>query len=90
MVDRLYWMWQATHYDKRKTISGTVCGSEGKYPLTTCGKFADHSQITFGNRPVSRNATLEDLIELPFLAVEPATIGSLLDTLDGPYCYIYE
>ncbi|KAF0315636.1 FAD binding domain-containing protein [Colletotrichum asianum] len=45
--------------------------------------------ITFGNSPPSRNATLEDIIELPFLGVEPATLGSLLDTLDGPYCYIY-
>ncbi|KAF5489485.1 N-acetyl-6-hydroxytryptophan oxidase ivoB [Colletotrichum siamense] len=46
--------------------------------------------ITFGNSPPSRNATLEDIIELPFLEVEPATLGGLLDTLDGPYCYIYE
>lgn len=45
--------------------------------------------ITFGNRPPSRNATLEDLIELPFLGVESEMIGSLLDTLDGPYCYVY-
>ncbi|KAF4917959.1 Tyrosinase-like protein orsC [Colletotrichum viniferum] len=45
--------------------------------------------IMFGNNPPSRNATLEDIIELPFLGVEPATLGSLLDTLDGPYCYIY-
>ncbi|KAF5512328.1 N-acetyl-6-hydroxytryptophan oxidase ivoB [Colletotrichum aenigma] len=44
---------------------------------------------TFGNNPPSRNATLEDIIKLPFLDVEPATLGSLLDTLDGPYCYIY-
>nr|XP_036574338.1 FAD binding domain containing protein [Colletotrichum truncatum]KAF6780753.1 FAD binding domain containing protein [Colletotrichum truncatum] len=36
-----------------------------------------------------RNATLEDIIELPYLGVEPATLGSLLDTLDGPYCYVY-
>ncbi|RYP72371.1 hypothetical protein DL770_007978 [Monosporascus sp. CRB-9-2] len=45
--------------------------------------------ITFGNRPSSRNATLDDPIELPFLGVEPTTIGNLLDTLDGPYCYVY-
>ncbi|KAH7304801.1 hypothetical protein B0I35DRAFT_414371 [Stachybotrys elegans] len=46
--------------------------------------------LTFGNAPPSRNATLDDLIELPFLNVEPQTIASLLDTLDGPYCYIYQ
>ncbi|KAF3802102.1 hypothetical protein GCG54_00012348 [Colletotrichum gloeosporioides] len=45
--------------------------------------------ITFGNSPPSRNATLEDIIELPFLGAEPATLGSLLDTLDGLYCYVY-
>ncbi|RYP53665.1 hypothetical protein DL768_001391 [Monosporascus sp. mg162] len=45
--------------------------------------------ITFGNRPPSRNATLDDPIELPFLGVERTTIGNLLDTLDGPYCYVY-
>ncbi|KAF5024537.1 hypothetical protein F66182_3300 [Fusarium sp. NRRL 66182] len=68
MVDRIYWLWQALHYDQYKTISGT---------------------ITFGNSPPSRNATVDDIIELPYLGVEPATLGSLLDTLDGPYCYIY-
>jgi tyrosinase len=46
--------------------------------------------ITFGNNPASRNATLDDLIELPFLGVEPSPLGDLLDTMDGPYCYIYE
>lgn len=46
--------------------------------------------ITFGNSPPSRNATLEDLIELPFLGVEASPLGTLLDTLDGPYCYVYE
>ncbi|TDZ16208.1 Tyrosinase-like protein orsC [Colletotrichum orbiculare MAFF 240422] len=45
--------------------------------------------ITFANSPPSRNATLDDIIELPYLSVEPATLGSLLDTLDGPYCYVY-
>ncbi|KAF6794286.1 Grixazone synthase 3 [Colletotrichum sojae] len=45
--------------------------------------------ITFANSPPSRNATLEDIVELPYLGVEPATLGSLLDTLDGPYCYVY-
>jgi tyrosinase len=68
MTDRMYWMWQMTHYDQRKTISG---------------------RIALGD-PNSRNATLEDPIELPFLRVDPSTIGELLDTLDGPLCYIYK
>lgn len=46
--------------------------------------------ITLGNNPPSRNATLDDIIDLPFLGVKPSTIGSLMDTLDGPYCYVYE
>ncbi|OLN89340.1 Grixazone synthase 3 [Colletotrichum chlorophyti] len=45
--------------------------------------------ITFANSPPSRNASLDDIIELPYLGVEPTTLGSLLDTLDGPYCYVY-
>ncbi|KAM5368490.1 hypothetical protein ACJZ2D_009467 [Fusarium nematophilum] len=46
--------------------------------------------VTFANTPASRNATLDDPIEMQFLGVEATTIGDLLDTLDGPYCYIYE
>ncbi|KAF4459570.1 FAD binding domain-containing [Fusarium albosuccineum] len=45
--------------------------------------------ITIGNNPPSRNATLDDLIELPYLGVKQEKLGDLLDTLDGPYCYIY-
>ncbi|KAF4976418.1 hypothetical protein FZEAL_6898 [Fusarium zealandicum] len=45
--------------------------------------------ITFANNPPSRNTSLEDLIELPFLGVKSQKIENLLDTLDGPYCYIY-
>lgn len=45
--------------------------------------------ITFGNSPPSRNPTLKDVTELPLLVVEPTTLGILLDTLDGPYSYVY-
>lgn len=46
--------------------------------------------ITIFNNPPSRNATLEDLVEMNYLNLEPKKIGELLDTLRGdPYCYIY-
>ncbi len=47
--------------------------------------------ITIGNVPPSRNATLDDDVDLGYIA--PAVkLGSLLDTLGGlggEFCYIY-
>jgi tyrosinase len=47
--------------------------------------------LTLGNVPPSRNATLDDDVDLGYIA--PAVkLGSLLDTmggLDGEFCYIY-
>lgn len=46
--------------------------------------------ITLFNNPPSRNATLEDIVQLNHMNLEPNTIGGLLDTLDGEtFCYIY-
>ncbi|CZT48785.1 related to monophenol monooxygenase (tyrosinase) [Rhynchosporium secalis] len=47
--------------------------------------------ITFFNDPPSRNATLNDNVDLGLLA-PPVKLGSLLDTmggLNGAFCYIY-
>jgi len=44
--------------------------------------------ITIQNTPPSRNATLDDLVDLG-LNAPPVELGSLLDTLDGDFCYIY-
>jgi tyrosinase len=46
--------------------------------------------ITIMNRPPSRNATVDDLVEMNYLNIEGLPISSLLDTLGGePFCYIY-
>ncbi|KAF1934232.1 Di-copper centre-containing protein [Didymella exigua CBS 183.55] len=46
--------------------------------------------ITLNNNPPSRDATLEDLIELNYLDMEPTTIGDLTDTLGNGLCYVYQ
>lgn len=46
--------------------------------------------ITINNDPPSRNATLEDLVQMNYLGLEDVKIGKLLNTLGGePFCYIY-
>jgi len=47
-----------------------------------------HGTRTILNFPPSDNATLEDIQDLNFVA-GPAKLGDLLNTLDGPFCYIY-
>ncbi|KAF2822595.1 Di-copper centre-containing protein [Ophiobolus disseminans] len=45
--------------------------------------------ITVNNQPPSRNATLDDTIDLGFIGVPVTTIRETSDTLAGPFCYIY-
>jgi tyrosinase len=52
-------------------------------------RFALAGTITVNNSPPSRNATLEDPIELGFVGVEGTTIRGASDTLSGPFCYTY-
>lgn len=44
--------------------------------------------LTIFNNPPSRNTTLEDVQNLGPLA-DTIPLGDLLDTLSGPFCYIY-
>ncbi|KAF2469140.1 Di-copper centre-containing protein [Lindgomyces ingoldianus] len=44
--------------------------------------------ITINNSPPSRNATLADTFDLGINA-PTTTIGDTVNTLDGPFCYIY-
>lgn len=44
--------------------------------------------LTVFNQPPSRNATLDDIVNLGVLA-EDQRLGDLLDTTAGPFCYIY-
>ncbi|RPA84604.1 Di-copper centre-containing protein [Ascobolus immersus RN42] len=45
--------------------------------------------ITLFNDPPSRNGTLQDEIEMGVLTPEIVTIGDLVSTTKGPFCYIY-
>jgi tyrosinase len=46
--------------------------------------------ITMNNSPVSRNATIEDLLETLGL-IEPVALGQVFNTLSGdPLCYKYD
>jgi tyrosinase len=69
MLDRLWWIWQATHLNQANTIAGTM---------------------TPFNKPPSREATLEDIIQMNYLDLDALTLKDLLSTVDGsPLCYIY-
>ena len=45
---------------------------------------------TMYNKPPSQNGTLDDAINLGGLGKIDYRIDDLLDTLDGPFCYIYQ
>ncbi|KAI4626617.1 hypothetical protein J4E83_003769 [Alternaria metachromatica] len=46
--------------------------------------------ITIFNQPPSRDARLDDPIEMNYLNLDPTTIEDMMSTLDGePLCYIY-
>jgi tyrosinase len=46
--------------------------------------------ITLNNSPPSRNATLEDVIDLGVNAPESVKLADLVDTQAGPFCYTFE
>lgn len=45
--------------------------------------------FTFMNNPRSRNTTLEDVIDLGNIGVPNITIAGAMNTLAGPFCYVY-
>jgi hypothetical protein len=45
--------------------------------------------ITFMNNPPSRNTTLDDMIDLGYAGAPNITIGDTMNTLAGPFCYVY-
>jgi tyrosinase len=45
--------------------------------------------LTFMNNPPSRNASLADGLDLGYAGVPNITIASAVDTLAGPFCYVY-
>ncbi|KAL1651067.1 hypothetical protein SLS61_005584 [Didymella pomorum] len=52
--------------------------------------YAIGATITLNNSPPSRNATLDDVINLGYVGVPEVTIGEASNTLGGPFCYIYK
>lgn len=52
-------------------------------------QYALGGTITLNNSPPSRNATLNDTIDLGYIGVPALTIKQASNTLDGPFCYIY-
>jgi tyrosinase len=45
--------------------------------------------VTFMNNPSSRNTTLTDDLDMGYAGVSNITIGSAMNTLAGPFCYVY-
>lgn len=45
--------------------------------------------LTFLNNPPSRNATLDDTIDLGVNAPMPIKLRDLMSTVSGSFCYIY-
>lgn len=50
--------------------------------------------LTFANDPPSRNATLDDVVNLDVNNAPGyeggITLRELMSTMDGPFCYVYE
>jgi tyrosinase len=51
--------------------------------------FAVGNTVTLNDMPPSKNATLEDALDLGFVGVEAVTIREVSSTLAGPFCYVY-
>lgn len=48
----------------------------------------DYGHITWANEPPSRKTRLSDKIDMGY-AGESTTIGEVMDTVSGPFCYFY-
>lgn len=48
----------------------------------------DYGHVTWANEPPSRKSSLRDTIDMGH-AGESTTIGEVMDTLSGPFCYFY-
>lgn len=47
-----------------------------------------YGHMTWANEPPSRKARFDDVIDMGY-AAESTTIGEVMDTLSGPFCYMY-
>lgn len=48
----------------------------------------NYSHITWDNKPESRKASLDDVLDMGY-AGNSATIRDVMDTTSGPFCYFY-
>lgn len=48
----------------------------------------NYGHITWANEPASRKARFDDVIDMGY-AAESTTIGEVMSTLSGPFCYLY-
>lgn len=48
----------------------------------------DYGHITWADSPASRKAMFNDTLD-PGYAGPPTTIGNVMNTLSGPFCYYY-
>jgi tyrosinase len=70
--------------DRTWWIWQTLCPSE-----RMSGESAIAGTRTFFNNPPSPNGTLEDFLDYGFAAGPPLKIKDALNTLSGPFCYVY-
>jgi tyrosinase len=52
-------------------------------------QYAISATITLNNSPPSRNATLDDIIDMGYVGVPSVSIRDASHTLGGPFCYVY-
>jgi len=55
----------------------------------TRGSSAVSGTRTFMNQPPSGDATVEDIVDIPYTGGSPKKIKDLLSTVSGPFCYVY-
>lgn len=48
----------------------------------------NYGHLTWANEPPSRKAKFSDVIDMGY-AGENTTIGNVMSTLSGPFCYFY-
>ena len=84
-IDRVWWIWQ--NYLPDAAEDNGIEGKEGDRI------FVIGNTTTVNNTPPSRNATLDDIIQLgvnDLNGLKGIRIRDAVDTLAGPFCYIYE
>jgi tyrosinase len=75
MIDRMWSYWQLLGPESRRYSQEELNGG-------------DYGHVTWTNMPESRKAAFGDVIDMGY-AAEGTTIGDVMDTVGGPFCYFY-